>query len=119
MYGGAFAPQHRHYLHSVIKEYIYAFPVKNIFEPAYIHCESGALSTEPLPRGILTSCCAQYLCRPDSDILDSAFAIITIPVVYILLIFSSAFIIDKFFIPVEPLQRSMHSTRVHRVPSPL
>ena len=36
------------------------------FELAFVHCESGALSTEPLPRGTLSSCCAQYLCRPDS-----------------------------------------------------
>ena len=44
--------------------------IKNLrlsrFELAYIHCESGALSTEPLPRGTLPSCCAQYICRPDS-----------------------------------------------------
>ena len=36
------------------------------FELACVHCESGALSTEPLPRGTLSSCCAQYLCPPDS-----------------------------------------------------
>ena len=43
-------------------------------------CESGALSTEPLPRGLLTSCCAQYLCRPDSVlyVVDSAFAFTTL-----------------------------------------
>ena len=29
------------------------------FELAFVHCESGALSTQPLPRGPLTSCCAQ------------------------------------------------------------
>ena len=38
------------------------------FEPAYIHCESGALSTEPPPRGMLASCCAHYLCRVDSTL---------------------------------------------------
>ena len=31
------------------------------FELAFVRCESGALSTEPLPRGTLTSCCTQYL----------------------------------------------------------
>ena len=40
-----------------------------VFELAFVHCESGTLSNEPLPRGILTSCCAQYLCRPDSALL--------------------------------------------------
>ena len=40
--------------------------IKNVRLSDSNHCESGALSTEPLPRGLLTSCCAQYLCRPDS-----------------------------------------------------
>ena len=47
---------------SVIKEFLRL----SSFELVFVHCESGALSTEPLPRGLLTSCCAQYLCRPDS-----------------------------------------------------
>ena len=38
------------------------------FELAFVQCESGPLCTEPLPRGMLTSCCAQYLCRPDSSL---------------------------------------------------
>ena len=38
--------------YSVINEYLRF----SSFEPAYIHCESGALSTNPLPHGILTSC---------------------------------------------------------------
>ena len=46
----------------VIKKYL----CLSSFEPAYIYCDSGALSTEPLPRGILTLCYAQYLYRSDS-----------------------------------------------------
>ena len=58
--------------------YIYIYLIKEYlglssFELAFVPCESGALSTEPPPAGILTSCCAQYLCRP-----DSAFAFTTL-----------------------------------------
>ena len=42
----------------------------------FVHCESGALFTEPLLRGILNTCCAHYLCPPDKRIIDSAFAFI-------------------------------------------
>ena len=45
---------------SVINEYLRL----SSFELAFVLCESGALSTEPPPASILTSCCAQYLSRP-------------------------------------------------------
>ena len=37
----------------VIKEYLYLFR----FELALVLCESGAMFTDPLPRGTLSSCC--------------------------------------------------------------
>ena len=40
-----------------------------IWTRVFVHCESRVLFTEPLPRGLLTSCCAQYLCRPNSALL--------------------------------------------------
>ena len=65
----------------VIKEYLRL----SSFESTHIYCESGALSTEPLPRGIFTSCCAQYLCLPNSA-LQIAFCIHQICVVCLLCI---------------------------------
>ena len=37
------------------------------FELAFVHCESGALSTEPLPCGTLSSS-DQYTCLPVSTL---------------------------------------------------
>ena len=62
--GGNHLIAHMHYTRTVqtfvIKEYLRL----SSFELAFVLCESGALSTEPPPACILTSCCAQYLSRP-------------------------------------------------------
>ena len=52
-----------------------AFRIRTL---AFVHCESGALSTEPLPRGLMTSCVVLsiYVVLVAHYTVDSAFAFI-------------------------------------------
>ena len=53
------------YIYTSIYIRVYIYNIKNMrlsrFELVFTHCESGALFTEPLPRGTLTSYSAQYI----------------------------------------------------------